>query len=123
MRISDWSSDVCSSDLALLGWPTLHGVIFGFSLATASTVVLLRAMEERRLLETRRVRIAVGWLIVEDLACVLALVLMPVVASVLGTSGEKAITFGDVVVKILTTLIDRKTGVWGKSEEHTSELQ
>src|SRR3546814_4414068 len=55
---------------ALLGWPTLHGVIFGFSLATASTVVLLRAMEERRLLETRRGRIAVGWLIVEDLACV-----------------------------------------------------
>ncbi|HEY9540037.1 MAG TPA: YbaL family putative K(+) efflux transporter, partial [Luteimonas sp.] len=90
---------------ALLGWPTLHGVIFGFSLATASTVVLLRAMEERRLLETRRGRIAVGWLIVEDLACVLALVLMPVIASVLGTSGEKAITFGDVVVKILTTLI------------------
>src|SRR3546814_3328314 len=73
--------------------------------STASTVVLLRAMEERRLLETRRGRIAVGWLIVEDLACVLALVLMPVVASVLGTSGEKAITFGDVVVKILTTLI------------------
>src|SRR3546814_11441987 len=62
-------------------------------------------MEERRLLETRRGRIAVGWLIVEDLACVLALVLMPVIASVLGTSGEKAITFGDVVVKILTTLI------------------
>src|SRR3546814_987744 len=62
-------------------------------------------MEERRLLETRRGRIAVGWLIVEDLACVLALVLTPVIASVLGTSGEKAITFGDVVVNILTTLI------------------
>src|SRR5690606_28899506 len=82
---------------ALMGWPTLHGIIFGFSLATASTVVLLRAMEERRLLETRRGRIAVGWLIVEDLACVLALVLMPVIASVLGTSGDEAITFGDVV--------------------------
>ena len=90
---------------ALLGWPTLHGVIFGFSLATASTVVLLRAMEERRLLETRRGRIAVGWLIVEDLACVLALVLMPVIASVLGTNGDEAVTFGDVVVKILTTLV------------------
>ncbi|GAA3916109.1 YbaL family putative K(+) efflux transporter [Luteimonas lutimaris] len=90
---------------ALLGWPTLHGVIFGFSLATASTVVLLRAMEERRLLETQRGRIAVGWLIVEDLACVLALVLMPVIASVLGAKGEEAITFGDIVVKILTTLV------------------
>ena len=90
---------------ALLGWPTLHGIIFGFSLATASTVVLLRAMEERRLLETRRGRIAVGWLIVEDLACVLALVLMPVIASVVGDRAEEAITFGDIVVKVLTTLI------------------
>lgn len=90
---------------ALLGWPTLHGIIFGFSLATASTVVLLRAMEERRLLESRRGRIAVGWLIVEDLACVVALVLMPVVASVVGAGGEEAVTFGDIVVKILTTLV------------------
>jgi monovalent cation:H+ antiporter-2, CPA2 family len=90
---------------ALLGWPTLHGIIFGFSLATASTVVLLRAMEERRLIETRRGRIAVGWLIVEDLACVLALVLMPVLASVVNTDGGEAITFGQVLVKILTTLI------------------
>ncbi|NLA66863.1 MAG: cation:proton antiport protein [Gammaproteobacteria bacterium] len=61
---------------SLLGWPTLHGIVFGFALATASTVVLLRAMEQRRLLETTRGRIAVGWLIVEDLACVVALVLM-----------------------------------------------
>jgi len=90
---------------ALLGWPTLHGIIFGFSLATASTVVLLRAMEERRLIETKRGRIAVGWLIVEDLACVLALVLMPVLASVVNADGGEAITFGQVVVKVLTTLI------------------
>jgi CPA2 family monovalent cation:H+ antiporter-2 len=88
---------------ALLGWPTLHGIIFGFSLATASTVVLLRAMEERRLLESRRGRIAVGWLIVEDLACVLALVLMPVVTSVV--NGGDGITFGTILVKVLTTLV------------------
>jgi len=88
---------------ALLGWPTLHGIIFGFSLATASTVVLLRAMEERRLLESRRGRIAVGWLIVEDLACVLALVLMPVVASVV--NGGDEITFGTILVKVLITLV------------------
>lgn len=69
---------------SLMGWPALHGVIFGFSLATASTVVLLRAMEERRLLETSRGKIAVGWLIVEDLACVVALVMMPVLAGVFG---------------------------------------
>ncbi|MFS2047335.1 cation:proton antiport protein, partial [Stenotrophomonas geniculata] len=54
--------------------------IFVFSLATASTVVLLRAIEERRLLETMRGKISVCWLIVEDLACVLALVMMPVMA-------------------------------------------
>ncbi len=90
---------------ALLGWPTLHGIIFGFSLATASTVVLLRAMEERRLLESRRGRIAVGWLIVEDLACVLALVLMPVVASVVNADGGEAIGFGQVLLKILFTLV------------------
>ncbi len=69
---------------ALMGWPVIHGVVFGFALATASTVVLLRAMEERRLLETQRGKIAVGWLIVEDLACVLALVMMPVIAEVFG---------------------------------------
>ena len=72
----------------LMGWPPLHGVIFGFSLATASTVVLLRAMEERRLLETTRGKIAVGWLIVEDLACVLALVMMPVIAGVFGPEAQ-----------------------------------
>lgn len=66
----------------LMGWSHLHGVVFGFSLATASTVVLLRAMEDRRLLDSTRGKIAVGWLIVEDLACVLALVLMPVLAQV-----------------------------------------
>ena len=64
----------------LMGWSHVAGLVFGFSLATASTVVLLRAMEERRLLETRRGKIAVGWLIVEDLACVLALVLIPALA-------------------------------------------
>src|SRR5690606_12042481 len=42
-----------------MDWPTLQGIVFGFSLATASTVVLLRAMEERRLLETTRGKIAV----------------------------------------------------------------
>ena len=56
-----------------LGWPTLQGIVFGLALSVASTVVLLRAMEERRLLETRRGGIAVGCLIVENLVFVLAL--------------------------------------------------
>ncbi len=74
---------------SLMGWPVIHGIVFGFSLATASTVVLLRAMEERRLLESLRGKIAVGWLIVEDLACVLALVMMPVLAGVFGPDAAK----------------------------------
>lgn len=74
---------------SLMGWPAIHGIVFGFSLATASTVVLLRAMEERRLLESLRGKIAVGWLIVEDLACVLALVMMPVLAGVFGPDAAK----------------------------------
>ena len=90
-----------------MGWPTVQGIVFGFSLATASTVVLLRAMEERRLLDTHRGRIAVGWLIVEDLACVLALVLMPVLAEVMGevsTSGQP-VTAGEVLASIGLTLL------------------
>ncbi|MGY1410102.1 MULTISPECIES: YbaL family putative K(+) efflux transporter [unclassified Luteimonas] len=91
---------------AILGWPTLHGIIFGFALATASTVVLLRAMEERRLLDTTRGRIAVGWLIVEDLACVIALVMMPVMADIfVGTDGAPPPTFRAVSLTVLWTLL------------------
>ncbi len=67
-----------------LGWDVQAGLVFGLALSTASTVVLLRAMQERRLIDTERGRIAVGWLIVEDLAMVIALVLLPAVASVTG---------------------------------------
>ena len=56
----------------------------------ASTVVLLRALQERRLIDTERGRIAVGWLIVEDLAMVLALVLLPALAGLLGGGGSDA---------------------------------
>jgi CPA2 family monovalent cation:H+ antiporter-2 len=66
-----------------LGWSVSAGVVFGLALSVASTVVLLRAMQERRLLETERGRIAVGWLIVEDMAMVLTLVLLPALAPVL----------------------------------------
>ncbi|TPJ61853.1 MULTISPECIES: cation:proton antiporter [unclassified Mesorhizobium] len=68
----------------MLGWSAGAGLVFGLALSVASTVVLLRALQERRLIETERGRIAVGWLIVEDLAMVLALVLLPALAGVLG---------------------------------------
>ena len=55
-----------------MGWPVMGGIVFGLALSVASTVVLLRALQGADLVETRRGRIAVGWLIVEDLVMVLA---------------------------------------------------
>jgi CPA2 family monovalent cation:H+ antiporter-2 len=63
-----------------LGWNLAGGLVFGLALSVASTVVLLRAMQVGKLMDTERGRIAVGWLIVEDLAMVLVLVLLPALA-------------------------------------------
>jgi len=67
-----------------MGWPIGASVVFGVALSDASTVVVLRALQERRLIDTDRGRIVVGWLIVEDLAMVLVLVLLPALAPLLG---------------------------------------
>ncbi|MFD0667026.1 cation:proton antiporter domain-containing protein [Ramlibacter sp. MAHUQ-53] len=66
------------------GWSPGESVVFGLALSVASTVVLLKALEARGALETGNGRIAVGWLVVEDLAMVLVLVLLPPLAGVLG---------------------------------------
>jgi CPA2 family monovalent cation:H+ antiporter-2 len=92
----------------LLGWDTPAGLMFGLALSTASTVVLLRAMQERRLIETERGRIAVGWLIVEDIAMVLALVLLPALAGLLkGADGADPARFSDPLAAQLGL------GIWG----------
>lgn len=78
----------------MMGWGIGAGLVFGLALSVASTVVLLRALQERRMIETERGRIAVGWLIVEDLAMVLARVLLPALAGVLGGSDEIAVAQG-----------------------------
>ena len=89
-----------------LGWPVMQGLVFGLALSCASTVVLLRALEDRRLLDTRRGRIAVGWLIVEDLVMVGALVLLPGLAGALGGEGDgKPVTLGTVTVSLLVTAL------------------
>ena len=62
---------------ALWGWSLAAGIVFGLALSVASTVVLLRALESRGVLESVNGRIAVGWLVVEDLVMVLVLVLLP----------------------------------------------
>lgn len=84
------------------GWPIGAGLVFGLALSVASTVVLLRAMQERHLLDTERGRIAIGWLIVEDLAMVLALVLLPVLAEVIEVGG--GVTLGAVLLPFVLTL-------------------
>jgi len=87
-----------------MGWPTIQGLVFGLALSVASTVVLLRAMEDRRLLDTRRGKIAVGWLIVEDLVMVVALVLLPALADSLGT-GEARPGAGSILGSLGLTLL------------------
>ncbi|HEY1430570.1 MAG TPA: YbaL family putative K(+) efflux transporter [Stellaceae bacterium] len=77
-----------------LGWSLGGDLVFGLALSVASTVVLLRALQERRLVETEQGRIAVGWLIVEDLAMVLTLVLLPPVAGLLGGTAETGTAAG-----------------------------
>ncbi|MQA22194.1 YbaL family putative K(+) efflux transporter [Rugamonas rivuli] len=66
------------------GWSMGGGLVFGLALSVASTVVLLRALEERGILDSFNGRIAVGWLVVEDLVTVLVLVLLPALAGSLG---------------------------------------
>ncbi|MFC5551546.1 YbaL family putative K(+) efflux transporter [Massilia aerilata] len=68
----------------LWGWGLGAGLVFGLALSVASTVVLLRALEDRGQLDSFNGRIAVGWLVVEDLVTVLVLVLLPALAGPLG---------------------------------------
>ncbi|WP_434666549.1 YbaL family putative K(+) efflux transporter [Aeromonas sp. NJAU223] len=86
----------------LLGWSITAGVVFGLALSTASTVVLLRALESRGQVDTNEGRIAIGWLIVEDLVMVLALVLLPILANL--QQGDESLTLGHVLRDIGFTL-------------------
>ncbi|HEX5341165.1 MAG TPA: YbaL family putative K(+) efflux transporter [Duganella sp.] len=72
------------------GWSIGGGLVFGLALSVASTVVLLRALEERGILDSFNGRIAVGWLVVEDLVTVLVLVLLPALAGSLGGEVDTA---------------------------------
>lgn len=105
----------------LLGWDLAAGLVFGLCLSTASTVVLLRALEERQLIDSQRGQIAIGWLIVEDLVMVLTLVLLPAFSSMLenehssfGALGmELAITIGKVIAfMVLMMVVGRRLVPW-----------
>ena len=89
----------------LWGWSWGTGLVFGLCLSVASTVVLLRALEDRGALDSGDGRIAVGWLIVEDLFMVLTLVLLPALAGVLGgVAGGAATSGADLTAAIGLTL-------------------
>jgi CPA2 family monovalent cation:H+ antiporter-2 len=88
----------------LLGWPVGGGLVFGLALSVASTVVLLRALQERRLVDSERGRIAVGWLIVEDLAMVLTLVLLPAIAGLLKGEVGQGADLSALAMPVLITL-------------------
>ena len=91
----------------LWGWTLASGVVFGLALSVASTVVLLKALESRGVLESVNGRIAVGWLVVEDLVMVLVLVLLPAVSVWLGGNpGARIEGAGNksLLVTILITL-------------------
>ncbi len=84
-------ASACGFGLAMLwGWTIVQGILFGLALSVASTVVLLRALANEGALESIHGRVAVGWLIVEDLAMVVVLVLVPVMATIEGTSANSA---------------------------------
>lgn len=93
-----------------LGWSPGAGLVFGLALSVASTVVLLRALQERRLITTERGQIAVGWLIVEDLVMVLTLVLLPAIAPLLGGHAEgetvrrTSVDFGQLMLTVALTI-------------------
>jgi CPA2 family monovalent cation:H+ antiporter-2 len=108
-----------------LGFPPVGSAVFGLALSVASTVVLLRALQNRRLLDTERGRLAMGWLIIQDFITVIALVLIPAFAALAqtqnagsGFNGAQlaetlAVTFGKLAAFIVFMLVvGRRTIPW-----------
>lgn len=89
---------------SLWGWSIGAGLVFGLALSVASTVVLLRTLEDRGVLKSLNGRIAVGWLVVEDLAMVLVLVLLPPLSGWLGGNSAHGVATGSGGPSLLTTL-------------------
>ena len=92
------------------GWSLGAGIVFGLALSVASTVVLLRALENRGVLKSLNGRIAIGWLVVEDLVMVLVLVFLPPLAGWLGGDANGlAGKSGDGILKMLALTIGKVT--------------
>ena len=91
----------------VLGWSWQTGLVFGLALSVSSTVVMIRALQDRHILETGRGRIAIGWLVVEDLVMILTLVLLPTAALVTSNDGVPLSRIG---FQLLVTLV--KVGIF-----------
>ncbi len=91
----------------LLGWSWQTGLVFGLALSVSSTVVMVRALQDRHLLETERGRIAIGWLVVEDLVVILALVLLPTAALI---ASDATVPLSRIGFVLLVTLV--KVGIF-----------
>src|SRR3569623_2058165 len=94
----------------LLGWSWGGGLVFGLALSVASTVVLLKALQDRHLVDSARGRIAVGRVIVEDIAMVLALVLIPAFAGFMGGTAQE---LHDPFVDVVERLTGIELNIWG----------
>ena len=88
----------------LLGLPLGGELVFGLAVSVASTVVLLRTLQERRIMDTERGHIAVGWLVIQDLVTVLALVLLPVMAPLLKNTAATTLSLSGLSVTVAITL-------------------
>ena len=86
------------------GWTAGAAVVFGLSLFVASTVVVLRVLEDRGMLDSVDGRVAVGWLIVEDLGVVFALVLLPAILGAISGDGSAG-TAGDIAKVVALTVV------------------
>jgi CPA2 family monovalent cation:H+ antiporter-2 len=86
------------------GWTLGGGLVLGLALSVASTVVLLRALEQKGLVQSAKGRIAVAWLVVEDLVMVLVLVLLPALSGLLGGHAPDHAGAGDVLTSLAVTL-------------------
>ena len=97
---------------ATWGWDLGGGLILGLALSVASTVVVLRALEERGAVATANGRIAVAWLVVEDLAMVLALVLLPTIGGLVGGHAATDASQGGGNLLLLVAITLGKIGVF-----------
>ncbi|WP_455476656.1 YbaL family putative K(+) efflux transporter [Bartonella sp. B41] len=102
----------------IMGWEFSESLVFGLALSIASTVIMLRSLQERHLIETEKGRIAIGWLIIEDLAMIFILVLIPSLANTLGNTKKEAVDpliqwlnldiggiFGFTILKVIVFIV------------------